>query len=327
MSDEYKCEECGDSFDSQRGLSLHKTQTHEKDTKEDNTENKQTKSIEKQKEAPREPETDSGATVSFGLNSVLAAVFIFGVAVGLSSGLLLAGATSNTGVVPSGSGGSPSPDSGSGSADLVSLEEAEYPYGDLNYGVGSGTIQRGNKTFNVEGEPYIGAEDASITMVAYEDFECPFCNRYNNGAFPQILENNIQTGQAKYYWKNFPLKQIHPWAEPAGVAAECALNQDAKAFWIFKNGFFNNQDALKSAFESDRSKFDDSMKHWAEQAGLDTEQFNTCYDNEEEIDEVRQDQQEGTSDGVSGTPTVFVNSQKLVGAQPYSAFKTAIEEQ
>ena len=93
-------------------------------------------------------------------------------------------------------------------------------------------------SINVEGEPYIGSDSAQLNIVAYEDFECPFCNRYNNDAFPQIMSNHIKNGDSRYYLKNFPLQRIHPWATKAAVASECALNQDTEAFWTFKKGFF-----------------------------------------------------------------------------------------
>ncbi|MBC5792838.1 MAG: DsbA family protein [Nanohaloarchaea archaeon] len=320
MTDDFECDKCGDSFDSERGLKVHTAQMHNGED-----------SKEQPKTNTEEPEASTNSKISVSKKNFVSGVFILGLALGFIGGIYapVPGDTSEaletTGsTAPEiDSEGSQNADTNTGS-EVVTLQETKYPYGNLNHGVGSGTITKGNKTFDVEGEPYIGSEDSEVTMVAFEDFECPFCNRFNNNAFPSIVENHVRAGEARYYWKNFPLQRLHPWAEASGVAAECALNQDSEAFWIFKNGFFNNQDALNNVYKSDQAKFDQSMKKWASQIGLDTEKFNSCYDNQEELEEVQEDQQQGSELGVSGTPTVFVNDQKLVGAQPYSKFESAI---
>ncbi len=325
MTDEFKCEECGDSFDSERGLKVHAAQMHNEETSEDS------KNVDTSTE---QTQTNPKSKISISTKNFASGIFILGLALGFIGGIYAPvpgnaaeslQLTGDTAPSPE-SDDSQNADPNTGS-EVVSLEQTKYPYGDLNYGVGSGMITKGNKTFDVEGEPYIGSEDAEVSMVAFEDFECPFCNRFNNNAFPQIKDNHVKNGEARYYWKNFALTRLHPWAESAGVAAECALNQDAAAFWTYKNGFFNNQDALKNVYKSDQAKFDQSMKKWASQIGIDTKKFNQCYDNQEELDEVQEDQQQGSELGVSGTPTVFVNDRKLVGAQPYSKYKSAISSE
>jgi protein-disulfide isomerase len=144
-------------------------------------------------------------------------------------------------------------------------------------------------------------------------------------AFPQILENHVETGEVQYFMKSFMIG--HPWAMKAHVASECALNQDAEAYWTFKHGFFSHQSQLNSVWKQNQSRFDDSMHRWAEQAELNTERFNQCYDNMEERSEVMSDHREGRNSGVRGTPNVFVDSARMKGAVPYSQFKSEIESQ
>lgn len=210
---------------------------------------------------------------------------------------------------------------------VVSLDSTEYPFGDLEAEIGSGEKTYGNTTFQVDGEPYIGTPEADVTAVSYEDFQCPFCRQYNQNAFPQIVENYVRNGEAQYFYKHLPLpadrRPYHVWARPSALASECALNQDAEVFWTFKNGFFNNQDALSSAYKD--GQFNQSMYRWAEQTGLNQEQFRQCYDNQEEMDEVRQDSREAALNGAQATPTIIINDRIVQGAQPYSRFESTIE--
>lgn len=309
MPDEesFECEKCGRTFDSQRGLSIHQTQSH---TDEENNE-------ADQEEIEDSTEKEEDEKLSLTVKQGLIGVFIIGVLTGFTAGII----TPLNPIEPTGQS-----NTDSASPQVVSLQSSEYPFKGINAGVGSEDLSEGNTTINLEGEPYLGSPSAEATIVAYEDFECPFCNRYNNRAFPKIVDNYVSNGKARYYLKNFPLSRIHPWAEKGGIAAECALNQDVKAFWSFKHGFFNNQDSLNAAYKANTDLFDQSMKKWSKQLDLDTEKFNSCYDNQQTIQEVRQDQREGVEDGVEGTPTVFVEDTKLVGAQPFSRFKTAIDQ-
>lgn len=209
----------------------------------------------------------------------------------------------------------------------VHLQTTDFRFSDVNQGVASGSLNWGNGTVSLEGEPYLGAEDAPVTIVSYEDFECPFCDRYNQNAFPKIVENYVTTGDVKYVYKHLPLTQIHPWAQPAAVAAECAEEQEPEAFWVFKQGFFRNQDALSKAYQADTALFDESMRIWAEQTGLDVQQFQSCYDNQETRSDIQADVEEARQLGATGTPTIFINGQKIVGAQPYSAFEQVINSE
>ncbi|MFB6245496.1 MAG: DsbA family protein [Candidatus Nanohaloarchaea archaeon] len=247
-----------------------------------------------------------GEQIEISVRQAMVGVFVLGLAVGFSAGVV---STSTSLNLESGT---------SSESSLVELEDTEYPYSGVEAGIASGN-NASNSTYAVEGEPYLGSGD--IRMIAYEDFECPFCSRFHSSAFPKILDNHIRTGEATLYFKNYPLQRIHPWSARAAAASECALNQDAEAYWTFNRGFFDNQNELKKAHKA--GKFDESMKRWAEQTGLDVKRFSTCYDSDQEMEEVREDARQG---GRLGTPTVFVEDTKISGAQPYAAFRSVIEE-
>jgi len=154
-----------------------------------------------------------------------------------------------------------------------------------------------------------GPEDAKITIVEFSDFECPFCGR----AIPvveQVMEE--YEGDVKLIFKDFPLS-FHQNAQKAAEAAECAGEQDQ--YYEYHDVLFDNQTALSIS----------DLKQYAADLGLDTEAFNSCLDNGDMAAEVQADFAAGQAVGVSGTPTFFINGQKIVGAQPFSAFKQIID--
>jgi protein-disulfide isomerase len=102
-------------------------------------------------------------------------------------------------------------------------------------------------------------------------------------------------------------------AQPAAEAAECAHEQGK--FWEMHDKLFENQDALSA----------DAYTQWTAELGLDTDQFTACIDSRKYQSEVQKDFTDGVAAGVTGTPTFFINGQKLVGAQPYAVFQAAID--
>ncbi len=160
---------------------------------------------------------------------------------------------------------------------------------------------------NVMGNP-----DAPVTIIEYSDFQCPFCGRFFQQTLPLIKENYIKTGKAKLEYKHFPLS-FHQYAQKAAEAAECAGEQGK--FWEMHDKIFENQQALDT----------ESLKSYARDIGLNGDQFDSCLDSGKYASKVQQDFNDGREAGVSGTPTLFVNGQKIVGAQPFETFKNAIE--
>ena len=163
-----------------------------------------------------------------------------------------------------------------------------------------------------EDDPFIGDENAPVTIVEFSDFECPFCARFHSGTLPSIIENYVDTGKVKLVYRDFPLS-FHAEATPSALAAECAQDQDK--FWEFHDLIFENQGDLG----------DDSYYEWAEEIELDMDQFTECYESQEHLAEVQADFSDGGQLGVSGTPAFFVNGVLVTGAQPYSVFESAIE--
>ncbi|HLD88762.1 MAG TPA: thioredoxin domain-containing protein, partial [Candidatus Nanoarchaeia archaeon] len=128
----------------------------------------------------------------------------------------------------------------------------------------------------------------------------------------QIKKEYVETGKVKIIYRDFPLG-FHENAFNSALAADCA-NEQGK-YWEYHDKLFGNQQSLDK----------DSLKKYAKDLSLDTTKFNNCLDTEKYKDEVNKDQADGTAAGVSGTPSFFINGKLLVGAQPFSSFKTAID--
>ena len=160
--------------------------------------------------------------------------------------------------------------------------------------------------------PVLGDKNAPVTIVEFSDFQCPYCGRFFTQTLPSIKKDYIDTGKAKLVFRDFPLS-FHPNAAPAAEAAECA-NEQGK-YWGYHDKLFENQDSLSSEL----------YLTLAEELGLDSDKFKTCIESNKYSEEVQADFSYGAKVGVSGTPTFFINGLKLVGAQPYEAFKQMID--
>ncbi len=170
--------------------------------------------------------------------------------------------------------------------------------------------------------PVLGKKDAKLTIVEFSDFQCPFCKRYVDDAHKQIVKEYIDTGKANLYYRHFPLFSIHPNAQKAGEAAECA-NEQGK-FWEYHDLLFKDQDTWAPVQTTAATG---GFTDLAGQLGLDTAQFSSCLDTNKYQKTVEEDGLAGSKAQVSGTPTFFINGHRLVGSQPFSEFKKLIDEQ
>lgn len=166
---------------------------------------------------------------------------------------------------------------------------------------------------NTTNAHFKGVESAPVTVVEFSDFECPFCARFYSPTLSQLLSEYVDTGKVKFVYKHFPLVSIHPHALKAAEASECAAEQGA--FWEYHDKLFENQQFLTVQ----------DLKKYAENLGLNTDQFNDCLDSGKYYEKVQQDLSEGQKSGVTGTPAFFINGILLSGAQPFETFQKIIE--
>lgn len=162
---------------------------------------------------------------------------------------------------------------------------------------GVGNQPTGELSFNDENDPAIGPEDASVVVRLFEDFQCPACRTAEAG-LNYAIDN--YSDRVRFIWNDFPLMSIHQNARAAANAARCAEEQDA--FWDYKKLLFSGQDSWANT-----NALDDTFAAYAAQLELDVGQFRECVDERRYDAKVMADVTEGRNNGVSGTPTVFIN--------------------
>jgi protein-disulfide isomerase len=163
-----------------------------------------------------------------------------------------------------------------------------------------------------DGFPSIGPANAPITLVEFGDFQCPFCKQWHQETYQPLLA--AYPGKIRVVFRDFPLTSIHPNAEPAAEAAQCANEQNA--FWPYHDKLFNG-DTLSDAM----------YQQYAQDLNLNMTQFNACYSAHKYAQAIQTDSAYALSIGVNSTPTFFINGLAVIGAQPLDAFKQVIDKE
>ncbi|OGN14410.1 MAG: hypothetical protein A3J47_03150 [Candidatus Yanofskybacteria bacterium RIFCSPHIGHO2_02_FULL_43_22] len=184
-----------------------------------------------------------------------------------------------------------------------------------------GNVPGGQKEVSENDDAFLGDENAPVVVIEFSDFQCPFCRSFWRDTLPLIKSEYIDTGKVKFVYRDFPL-DFHPGAMPAAQASECAEEQDK--FWEMHDKIFIEQDKQGTG----TIQFGvNELKKWASETGLKIGDFNSCLDSQKYAEEVKKDAADGRLAGASGTPSFFINGRLLVGAQPFSAFKSIIDEE
>lgn len=174
------------------------------------------------------------------------------------------------------------------------------------------SLPRYNDRVTIEDhDPVFGPEDAPITIIEFSDFECPFCQRHFAQVYPQLLAE--YPDQIRFVYKDFPLTSIHPNAQSAALAAQCAFEQGE--FWEYHDLLFSSRLPLNVS----------SYQQYASELELDVETFSACIEEERYAAQVAADVDQAHSLGVQSTPTFLVNGIVIVGAQPFEAFAQVID--
>ena len=181
-----------------------------------------------------------------------------------------------------------------------------------------------NLHLGITQEPFKGNPEATLTVIEFTDYQCPFCRKYAKQTLPYLERDYIDTGKIKYVVRDFPLQSLHREAFQAAVAADCAGEQGK--YWEMHDRLLNSTSSTYGAWE----------QH-AEAIGLDDSQFQSCLQSEHPGQGVQEDLAEGRKVGVRGTPTFFLgvsdkNNEKIKvlkvmrGAQPYSKMKRSLDQ-
>ena len=160
------------------------------------------------------------------------------------------------------------------------------------------------------GRPERGPKNASVTIIEFSDYQCPFCQKAED-VVDQVMKTYAD--KVRLVYRDYPLP-FHPNARPASEAAACA-NAQGK-FWEYHAKLFHG-DGLEP----------EKLKTYADQVGLDRKKFDDCLEKKPFKTEIDKDVKDGEKAGVNGTPAFFINGRMLSGAQPFEKFKEVIDDE
>ncbi len=159
---------------------------------------------------------------------------------------------------------------------------------------------------------------ATVTVVEFADFGCPYCGQFAREVWPTIRKQYVQTGKVR--WKFVPFVMgMFPNGAEAARAGECAAAQGEPAFWSMYDRLFQRQKEWKAAGDP-ASLFG----RYAAELHLNAGAFNACY--RADAPKARTQAANAAADqmGVRVTPTFFVNGQQLQGALPLPEFEQVL---
>jgi protein-disulfide isomerase len=156
-----------------------------------------------------------------------------------------------------------------------------------------------------------GDRNAPCTLLEYGDYQCPSCG----AAYPIVKRVQKHFGKRLVFvFRNFPLSQLHPYAEAAAETAEFAAVHDK--FWPMHDLIYENQDLLDESL----------LAELAEQLELDSASLVEALKSKQFASRVKTDFSSGVRSGVNGTPTFFINGQRHDGPYDYDSLVAAIDE-
>lgn len=160
-----------------------------------------------------------------------------------------------------------------------------------------------------------GPENAPVVIVGFDDLECPYCAKLHAQLFPAILERYGK--QVRIVYRDFPLDQ-HPWAMRAAVDANCVGAQSAPGYWAMVDIIHAHAGELGGAekkLEKANEQLDQLARDQAKQLKLDTAAIDSCVKKQDD-GAIKASMKLGEALGITATPVLFINGEKLEGAYP-----------
>lgn len=168
---------------------------------------------------------------------------------------------------------------------------------------------------SIENRPVKGNLDASITLVEFSDFGCPFCERFFTQTYPRLMEF-VDEGTINFVYKHFPVVG----GENPAISSACVfLEEGTDMFYDFHDKIFEEHARDRAGITSLTN-----LREWAIELGADAASYDECMESGRGEQLVQEDFQTAQSVGVTGTPSVAINDKLIVGACPISTFEQAI---
>ena len=184
-----------------------------------------------------------------------------------------------------------------------------------------------NPLFNIDvaGRPVRGNPNAKVTVVSFDDLECPYCARMHQQLFPDTMGR--YKDKVRFIYKDDPLTEIHPWAMHAAVDANCLAAQSGDVYWKYVDYLHSHGQEINGPDRNLTKSFaalDRVARDEATVAKLDGAKLDACIAKQDES-KINESRQEADALGVNGTPALFINGERIDGAVPEEQVWTVID--
>jgi len=159
----------------------------------------------------------------------------------------------------------------------------------------------------------LGEANAPVTMEVYADFQCPACGQFDRTTLKEIEDKYVKNGKLKVVFNHYAF--IGDESTRAAEASECANDQGK--FWEYADTLYNNQGGENVGAFSDAK-----LEGFAQQLGLNMDQFKKCMTDRTHLTKIQTSTQNGSQRGVNSTPTLFINGQLVRGAISLAKFES-----
>lgn len=180
-------------------------------------------------------------------------------------------------------------------------------------------------SIEIAGRPVRGNPNAKVTIINFDDLECPYCARMHQQLFPSTMAR--YKDMVRFVYKDFPLVEIHPWAMHASVDADCLAAQNNDVYWTYVD-YLHSHSQEVTGEDRDLNKSNAALDRIARQEAavgkLDSQKLDACIAKQDQT-QVQQSLKEASGLGLEGAPALFVNGEKINGAVPEEQVWMAID--
>jgi len=171
-------------------------------------------------------------------------------------------------------------------------------------------------TIDVDGRPIRGNPAAKVTVINFDDLECPYCARLHQSLFPSTLER--YKDKVRFIYKDNPLAEMHPWAMHAAVDSDCLAAQSGDVYWTYVDYLHTHGQEVNGEdrnLEKSFAALDRIARQEATLAKLDETKLNACIA-KQDATAVNASLKEAATLKIESAPAVFVNGERIDGAVP-----------
>lgn len=181
-------------------------------------------------------------------------------------------------------------------------------------------------SISILARPIRGDPKAKVTVISFDDLECPFCAQMNSVLFPATEQH--YGNLVRYVYRDYPLP-MHPWAIHAAVDVNCLAAQSPTGYWNLVDFIHSHADEIsgergKQDVAASKQKLNEATQAEGKRQNVNMDKLNSCIAKQDDA-AIRASIKEGDALGVDGTPTLFINGERATGALPQTMLWTIID--